>query len=452
MRTAAGERRTAIRWAVLLGGLVLAIGAAGAPVASAHAELLASEPASGGVVRDRAAPLEFHFSEAVDAAKSSVKLRSGGRTFAVRPLTHPAGDPRSLAGPVPASVPAAAVAVEWSSVSADDGHVARGRYGLKIAVAAPISAGPGFTVASPDPAGVAGLLTVARAASYLAMILLAGGVAFLILLWPAGVDVGAARRLLWVAWATGLVATGLGVALDGAYVNRRGLGSMFSPGQLGDTLATHWGTVWGVRALLFLLALVVLVQLERGRTRVVRSAPWLVGTAAVMIGLLRTPGLVSHASEGRWAWAGSVADLVHLLGVALWIGGLAVLALVVLPRRQPAELQLVVPRFSRMAGLALGAVVAGGGFMSWQLVGGLHGLTVTHFGKVLLVKLLIFAAVLGAAAFSRRWVDQRLTWAVVTDGDAAAVRPFVYSVLAETVLAIGVLGVASVLVNTAPAR
>jgi copper transport protein len=94
--------------------------------------------------------------------------------------------------------------------------------------------------------------------------------------------------------------------------------------------------------------------------------------------------------------------------------------------------------------------VIAGAFMSWQLVGSVHALTGTQFGHVLLVKLGIFLAVMGTAWVSRRWVQQQLTFAVVTDGDAELVRPFVWSVLAESALAMGVLAIASVLVNTNP--
>jgi copper transport protein len=177
-----------------------------------------------------------------------------------------------------------------------------------------------------------------------------------------------------------------------------------------------------------------------------------VGAAAVAIGLLRTPGLVSHSSEGRLAWLGTVADLAHLVGVAVWIGGLVLLCSVVLPRRRPDELRSVVPRFSSMAAVAVGVVIVAGGFLSWQLVGSYSVLTGSRFGHVLMVKLALVAGLAGAAVVSRRWVGSRLQLALSGPDGGAALRPFVVSVATEVALAVAVLTVASVLVATSPGR
>ncbi|GAB3884710.1 hypothetical protein GCM10029964_046150 [Kibdelosporangium lantanae] len=74
----------------------------------------------------------------------------------------------------------------------------------------------------------------------------------------------------------------------------------------------------------------------------------------------------------------------------------------------------------------------------------------TGYGRLLLVKLALFAVVLGAAQLSKRWVSRRLDFAVVLRGDSATVRPFVYSVAVETVLVIAVLVAASLLVTANP--
>jgi putative copper export protein len=184
----------------------------------------------------------------------------------------------------------------------------------------------------------------------------------------------------------------------------------------------------------------------------VRSPFWVVAAAACGVGLLRTPGFVSHASEGNISVLGSVADLVHLIGVAAWLGGLVMLVVVVLPRRRPAELAAIVPKYSQLAFGSITAVVVAGSIMSWELVGSFTGFADTRFGHVLALKLLLFVFVMGAAYVSKRWVDQRLSVAVTLRGHASLVRPFVLSVATEAVLATGILAVASVLVATSPAR
>jgi len=88
--------------------------------------------------------------------------------------------------------------------------------------------------------------------------------------------------------------------------------------------------------------------------------------------------------------------------------------------------------------------------MSWQLLGSVHALVSTRFGHVLLVKLGLFAVLIGAAQLSKQWVSHRLSVAVHLNGDSIALRPFVTSVAVEVGLALAVLTVASVLVNTHP--
>ena len=98
------------------------------------------------------------------------------------------------------------------------------------------------------------------------------------------------------------------------------------------------------------------------------------GAAAVGVALLRTPGLAAHSREAVRPALGTVADLVHLLGAAVWLGGLVFVVAVVLPRRDVDELAAVIPKYSWMAFGSMAAIAAAGAFMSWQLVGGLHGL------------------------------------------------------------------------------
>src|SRR5207248_5631984 len=121
-------------------------------------------------------------------------------------------------------------------------------------------------------------------------------------------------------------------------------------------------------------------------------------------------------------------------------------------RRDAAELEHVVPRYSTVAFASVLVIVSGGAVLTWQLVGGLHALVATHYGHVLLIKVGVFLALLVAAQRSKRWVEHRLDMAVILGGDQAVVSPFVRSVAAEAALAIGVLSAAAVLVSTNPVR
>jgi copper transport protein len=107
----------------------------------------------------------------------------------------------------------------------------------------------------------------------------------------------------------------------------------------------------------------------------------------LLVGVLATISLAGHAGSGPAAPLGLAADLLHLAGVAVWLGGLAVLLGVVLPRRDPAELRRVVPRFSQLAFDAVVVIVATGLVQTWRQVGTLDGLVATDYGRLLLAKM-----------------------------------------------------------------
>src|SRR3989442_13048925 len=144
--------------------------------------------------------------------------------------------------------------------------------------------------------------------------------------------------------------------------------------------------------MLVVLAVVMLHALRARGVIAARSVGWRLGARAVGIALLRTPGLAAHAIEGDHAVIGSIAALAHLIGAAVWLGGLAMLSFVVLPRRDAAELEHVVPRYSTVAFASVLVIVSGGAVLTWQLVGGLHALVATHYGHVLLIKVGVFLA------------------------------------------------------------
>jgi putative copper export protein len=93
-----------------------------------------------------------------------------------------------------------------------------------------------------------------------------------------------------------------------------------------------------------------------------------------------------------------------------------------------------------------------GAVLAWQIVGSFGALVHTGYGRLLLLKLAVLAAVLLIAQGSRSWVRTRLDVAILLRGDRATVRPFVYSVAAETGLVLVVLAATSLLVTSAPGR
>ncbi|GHJ40179.1 hypothetical protein Sm713_57880 [Streptomyces sp. TS71-3] len=131
-----------------------------------------------------------------------------------------------------------------------------------------------------------------------------------------------------------------------------------------------------------------------------------VGGAVVAIGLAATWALSEHASVGLQTRVAIPLDVVHLLSVAAWLGGLAVLLTALY--RTPSIEAAAVRRFSALAFCSVLAVVATGLYQTWRQVGTFSALTGTDFGRILLVKVGLVAVTVGIAAASRRWTG-RLT-------------------------------------------
>jgi copper resistance protein C len=123
MSTVRITKRTAV-WIGSAASCLLA-----ASQAVAHAKLQAETPAADSTVE---APkvIQLHFSEAVEASLSRLKLAGGDIAIAVVPVNDTA-DPTTLSIRPIAALKPGTYTVTWSVV-ADDGHRTRGTYSFTV--------------------------------------------------------------------------------------------------------------------------------------------------------------------------------------------------------------------------------------------------------------------------------------------------------------------------------
>ena len=259
----------------------------------------------------------------------------------------------------------------------------------------------------------------------------------------------------------------------GAYSSGGTLGDVVSIDGLRATLDTRFGHVWIARVGLLIVAFPLTRMLFTRRRESDEPMPtWWYGVAGVVgVALVCTPGLAGHAAAGDHRLLALVVDAVHVGAMCVWLGGLTVLAVAVLPSRVLDEMRIAVPRFSRVAIGCVIALVITGVIQSWRLVGGLDALRDSEFGRILVVKLVVFALLLVVATLSREIVDRLLvpTIPVVRGGavdlDTTSAAPpsgptpretrrelsaLRRAVWAEVALGAAVLMVTALLVNAAP--
>ncbi|MGH3915081.1 MAG: copper resistance D family protein [Pseudonocardiaceae bacterium] len=294
-------------------------------------------------------------------------------------------------------------------------------------------------------------LVMARSVDYIGTVPFVGGTAFLATLWPAGTQDIRARGVLAAGLVMGLFGTLLAIVLYGAWVGEVPMAEAFRWEVARSVLDTTFGQVWAAKALLWVLATVVMADLFTRGEQATRSVAWRVIAVVVCAALLRTLGMAGHVAEGGVLVMG-IADFVHVAGISLWGGGLAVLLFGLLPRQRPEELATVMPRYSRLVFGSVLAVVTGGIVLSWGLVGSWPELVGSGYGQLLMIKIGIFGAVLVTAIAGKKWFDRRLDVTVARHGGVAVARPFVYSVAMQTVLVAVVLLATSFLVTAVPGR
>ncbi|WKX71634.1 FixH family protein [Streptomyces sp. XD-27] len=412
----------------LLAALLWTVGYGAAP-AAAHAALTGTDPAQGSVLPDAPERVTLTFSEGVLLSKDSVRVLDphAKRVDTGRP-GHVDGASSTASVALRSGLPDGTYTVAWQAVS-EDSHPVGGAFTFSIGAPSKTSVSVP-TTAEPD-AAVDLLYGIARYAAYAGFAALVGGCLF------AGVC-RSARPVARVAaggWVTLFTATLLQLLLRGPYVNGDGVGAALDLGALDDVLSTKPGAALLSRLLLLGAAAVFLAVLfgtyarqnaaeqesEKESMAARRARRDLafglgIGGAVVAAGLGATWAMAEHASVGIQPWLAMPVDVAHLLAVAVWLGGL--LALLTTLRAGEPVPAAAVRRFSRMAFGAVLVLVATGLYQSWRQVGSWDALTRTEYGKWLLVKVGLVAALVAVAAVSRRWTG-RLT-DPARNGDEAA--------------------------------
>jgi len=158
---------------------------------------------------------------------------------------------------------------------------------------------------------------------------------------------------------------------------------------------THFGAILTARAVLLALALL----LSLARAAALRVLCLLI---ALAVGLTTT--LTGHASGWGDLSVSVAVDWIHGAAASAWVGGLIGLAVVIFRSEPPwprASLAILAPRFSRLAGVCLLVVVLTGSYNAWAQLGALSRLWTTTYGRVLIVKLLLVAVLIGLGAANR---------------------------------------------------
>ncbi|MEU6231342.1 copper resistance protein CopC [Streptomyces sp. NPDC047042] len=379
--------------------LLLLIGGAG--TASAHAALRSTDPRDGSVLDSAPRQVTLTFTESVGLLDDSFRaFDPDGRRVSTGEAEHVDGRSDAVRVSLPKGLGEGTFTVAWRVVSADS-HPISGAFTFSIgepsATPAAIDTGP-----TENPATSA-LYDIVRYLAYAALALLVGTVVFVLLCRPSSTD--PLRRLVLTGWWVLLVSTVALLVLRGPYEAGTGPSGAFDPATLERTVTSRPGVALLARIALLAAAAVLLTVVGRRKQR--GTEPVLLGAGcALALGLTLTWAAAEHASAGIQVPVAMASSVLHLLAMAVWLGGLAAL-LTLLQAAEPLSASTV-GRFSRLAFISVAVLTVTGVYQSWRGLGSWDALTGTSYGRILIAKLCAVTLLLVAAGVSRRWTGRLL--------------------------------------------
>jgi copper resistance protein D len=304
-------------------------------------------------------------------------------------------------------------------------------------------------------------LAYVRAVHFAATIVAAGTVMFqVIVARPAFAaaqlhdrDIERLRRrwtiLVWASLAVAAVSGAIWLLLLAGDIYAAPLAEVWRDGGIWTVAtATRFGQVSLARLSAAALLAASLPALSRASVR----SPWRAAAVGLAIVVLIGPAWTGHAgaTPGRAGELPLAADALHLLAAGAWLGGLPLLAMLLAAASQQKEPRWAaatasaLQRFSILGMVSVGMLLASGIVNGFYQVGTLDNLLTTTYGQLVLVKIALFAAMVGLASANRFYWTPRLA-------SSGTVRRLRQTSLAETALGFAAIAAVGFLGAMAPA-
>ncbi|WP_019971344.1 copper resistance CopC/CopD family protein [Mycobacterium sp. 141] len=376
--------RSASSAGAVLGMLVVALLTL-APVAHAHAVLVASDPVDGARLSSAPAAVELTFDEPVRLIPGAVQVISAsGARVSVAALLHRGGTVVEL--PLNPGLPQGSYTAMWRVISADT-HEVSGSVSFGVGQD-PLAAEPSVIR---DP--LARAAAAARGVVYVGLVLGIGVTAVCWLFWGWAWSRSPTRILVRAGWALIVAGTAAQFVFAGAQSQGLGWSGVADAAGASQVVLSPIGVVLGLR---LVLALVLAATTWRSGANHRRAIS--VVAAVFAVGLVATVAVDGHAGVGADAGLATAVTTVHLVAMSVWLGGLLVLVLVVLPAGRTDRLGA----WSQTAFGCVAVLVLTGEYQAWRQILPIESLWSTGYGITLLAKLAAVSVMLGFAYLGRR--------------------------------------------------
>ena len=322
--------------------------------AGAHALLKSTTPERGARLDAAPEQVSLRFSEPVEAEFGAVRVfDSEGREVQTGRTFHPEGRGAEVAVRLRDGLGEDGYTVTYRVISADS-HPVSGGFVFVVGDAPAPSTTVGELLGDDDTGAVTGTaFGVTRAVQFGAIALGLGAVIFTLLCWLPGLRATAGagagwqaasnafsarlRAVLLASAAAGALSAALAIVLQGAVAGGTGIGEAMSADVIGDVLGTRFGVFWALGFAAW-VAVGVLAAAPRpvpvlrpaavGATGLALPRTTRLAALAVpLLALAALPALGGHASVQSPVALLTPANVLHVIAMSAWLGGVAVLVL-----------------------------------------------------------------------------------------------------------------------------
>ena len=429
-------------------------------LASAHAVLLKTSPVASGTVNTSPTHVALTYSEAVEPRFAIVSVTdAAGKQQTSGPPSRSPTNPDELDVPLnPLSE--GWYLVYWRVISVD-GHPVRGAF--TFAIGPNPGPAPQFVIPSLSESAATPKLLIARWATFLSLMAAVG--LFVLRMLTArpvlrrvpGTSLEPLSIAFGIALVVVLIATPVYAEISTAEFARR---SFFDFGNvvplLRDSSFGRSYTDLELILAIFAVAAAIAILIDRPERphRSVAELLALDGALIAAAAALLVPGLGGHAAQTSPRGIALALDWVHVAGASLWIGGLIGLLVVWVTLGSGlrlAGLQVVVPRFSKVALGSVLLVIGSGIWASFLHLPTVASLWQTSYGKALIVKLAILTGALLLGATNNQRTVPRLAVADTAPGPAEGAAKMLRGLVSlEVVIVAAVIFAAGILSSLAP--
>ncbi len=245
-----------------------------------------------------------------------------------------------------------------------------------------------------------GPLWLGRLLSVLGIAVLFGSLVLIAAAWPEGVEYLLAIRFIRATWIVAMLGTVLYVAAATAAVSGTGLGSGLNPLNWVDLLSAG---IPGIAALARLVFVAASAWVAFRPDRVIDPVTQMV---ALIIPAVSVATIGFSRVDMDLAVVGIAMAVLHALAMSVWLGGVILLARVVLAGPGEEDLVHAVRGFGRISTVAIVVTIATGVVSMVLLDGG--NLFGSSHGRVVLFKTLVVAFMIFVAMSARQYVNTKL--------------------------------------------